>query len=348
MACCSSVSSVGVVVVAMSQLWHKGAARGATTTGPGALGGVGRKQRIVRSTSQGPDAAIARIADRQHGNVTREQLFGLGLSRDRIDDRIQLGRLHVVHRAVYSVGRPPKTALERAAAAVLAGGADALLSHHSAIALWGLAPWRQLIHITVPTDRRPRGVKVHRVRGLIGRDRRTHQGIRVTSPARTLLDCAPHLRENALTRAFNDAWRARLVKPESIADVVQRFPCHPGARRVKQFIEVKGGPTRSAWEDGFPVFCKRYGLPEPLMCTHVAGYEVDALFAAERLIVELDSWSFHSDPEAFESDRDRDADTLAADHETVRITWARIEHRPAREAARLHRILELRRRHVAA
>jgi very-short-patch-repair endonuclease len=83
------------------------------------------------------------------------------------------------------------------------------------------------------------------------------------------------------------------------------------------------------------------------MCTYVAGYEVDALFAAERLIVELDSWDFHSDREAFESDRDRDADTLAADHETVRITWTRIEKRPAREAQRLNRILELRRRRLA-
>ena len=80
----------------------------------------------------------------------------------------------------------------------------------------------------------------------------------------------------------------------------------------------------------------------------VAGYEVDALFVAERLIVELDSWDYHFDREAFERDRDRDADTLAADHETVRITWTRIEQQTAREAARLHQILELRRRRLAA
>jgi hypothetical protein len=249
---------------------------------------------------------------------------------------------------VYGVGRPPKTALERAAAAVLAGGAEALLSHNSALALWDLGQWGQVMHITVPRDRRPRGVRVHRARRLTGRDRRTHQGIRVTSPARTLLDCAPGLREKALTRAFNDGWRARLLKPQSIADVVKRFPRHPGASRLEQFIEVRGGPTRSGWEDGFPAFCERYRLPDPVMCTNVVGYEVDALFAAERLIVELDSWHFHSDPEAFESDRDRDADTLAADHETVRITWTRIEERPAREAARLHQILELRRTRLTA
>jgi very-short-patch-repair endonuclease len=83
------------------------------------------------------------------------------------------------------------------------------------------------------------------------------------------------------------------------------------------------------------------------MSTYVAGYEVDALFIAERLIVELDSWDFHFDRDAFESDRDRDADTLAADHETVRITWKRIVERPVPEAARLDQILELRRRRLA-
>jgi very-short-patch-repair endonuclease len=72
----------------------------------------------------------------------------------------------------------------------------------------------------------------------------------------------------------------------------------------------------------------------------VAGYEVDALFPEEKVIVELDSWEFHRDRSSFESDRDRDADTLAAGHVTVRMTWAQMS---AREAKRLHRILEQRR-----
>jgi hypothetical protein len=37
-----------------------------------------------------------------------------------------------------------------------------------------------------------------------------------------------------------------------------------------------------------------------------------------------------------------DADTLAAGYATVRMTWQRIEERPAREAARLKEILRLR------
>jgi hypothetical protein len=63
--------------------------------------------------------------------------------------------------------------------------------------------------------------------------------------------------------------------------------------------------------------------------------------------VELDSWLFHSGRIAFENDRERDADTLAAGHVTVRMTWARTERAPRKEAARLHAILLARRSKAA-
>jgi very-short-patch-repair endonuclease len=84
------------------------------------------------------------------------------------------------------------------------------------------------------------------------------------------------------------------------------------------------------------------------MSTRVAGYEADALFPEERIVIELDSWDFHSDRETFESDRDRDADRLVAGYWTVRITWERIKYRSRREATRLHQLLRRRRRRGAA
>ena len=110
-----------------------------------------------------------------------------------------------------------------------------------------------------------------------------------------------------------------------------------------RFATEKGGPTRSGWEDDLPAFCRHFGLPEPVLAAKVAGWEVDALFGAEKVIVELDGWEFHSSRESFESDRERDASTLAAGCVTVRLTWERMHERPAREAARLHTILDQRR-----
>jgi predicted transcriptional regulator of viral defense system len=294
------------------------------------------------------DSAIAAIADSQHGNITREQLLALGVDDKKIGYRVKAGRLHRVHRGIYAVGRPPRTALERAAAAVLACGPGAALSHFSALALWRLAQrWPTSFEVTITDDRRPRGIRVHRCDGLARRDFRRHDGIRVTSPARTLLDCAPYLSDRRLARAVNAARQSRNLRLTELADVIERFPAHRGARRLGVLLDARGGPTRSEWEDAFPAFCRRFGLPEPVMAARVAGYEVDALFPSEKVIVELDSWGFHSSRESFESDRERDASTLAASHVTVRLTWERMHRRGAIEAARLQQILRDRRPRAA-
>lgn len=289
--------------------------------------------------------AIVALSVRQHGNVTRGQLLELGLSARAIDRSATSGRLHRVHTGVYAVGRPPVTALERAAAAVLACGQHAALSHRSAMTLWGFAKrWSAPFEVVVPGDRRPHGIKVHRSRTLARRDTTKHVGIRVTTPARTLLDCAPELRGKTLTRAVNDALLSRYLTKSALAEIVSRFPSSPAAPLLRPFVSDHGGPTRSELEDKFLEFCERFGLPRPQTNVSVAGYLVDAWFPDERLIVELDGYDFHSSRDAFERDRDRDADTLLAGLGTVRVTWGRMHDSPEAEATRLHKILGARRR----
>jgi hypothetical protein len=291
-----------------------------------------------------PDDALVALARRQHGNLTREQLLGLGLGKAAIAYRCRHKRLFRVHLGVYALGRPPQLPLERAAAAVLACGQGAALSHGSALSLWGFASeWRWPAHVTCPALRRRPRIVTHKAPGLTRRDIRIQLGIRVTSPARTLLDCAPSLPLKRLSRIAADARRSGHLHLDSLVDVLARFPYHPGRRKLLRVLNGLGTPTRSEMENAFLDFCRRYELPAPLVNSHVAGHEVDMLFGAERLIVELDGWEFHRDRQNFESDRDRDADTLAAGFVTVRITWERLICAPDREARRLHAILAARR-----
>lgn len=284
---------------------------------------------------------MAQIAHRQHGNVTHAQLAACGLSREAIQWRVKRGRLFPVHRRVYAVGRPPVTPLERAAAAVLACGPGAALSHECALALWGFVErWPASFDVTVTVDRRPAGIHVHRPKGLGPTDTRVQLGIRTTSPARTILDCAPRLAPRTLTRLVNDALRSHGVAYDDLADVRRRFPQHAGAKLLDRVLDGAGrGVTRSELEDDFLAFCRRFSLPQPLVNVRIAGHEVDAAFVEQRLIVELDGWAFHRSSAAFESDRDRDADTLAAGWRTVRVTHRRLHGRPEAEAARLQAIL---------
>jgi hypothetical protein len=268
---------------------------------------------------------VARLAQRQHGNITRVQLMDLGVGEDTIYYWCQQRWLFRVHVGVYAVGRPPSTPVEWAAAAVLACGPGAALSHGSALTLWGFIAleWQFPVHVSSPRQRRRPGIATHRVVGLTPADIRTHLGIRVTSPARTFLDCAGELGPYRLPRLMAKARRQGYLHVAQVADLEQ--------------------PTRSELEDAFLTFCARYGLPQPAVNTHPWGRESDMLFVGERVIVELDGWDFHRDKYAFEDDRDRDAELLAAGFVTVRITWKRLIESPEREARRLHAILESRR-----
>ncbi|HEY8763726.1 MAG TPA: type IV toxin-antitoxin system AbiEi family antitoxin domain-containing protein, partial [Solirubrobacteraceae bacterium] len=286
-------------------------------------------------------AAVVEVALRQHGNLTRRQLLNAGFNDDGIRYWVRRGWLYRVYRSVYAVGRPPQTALERASAAVLACGPTAALSHLPALALWGLAGWPASVEeVVVSEDRRPSGIRAHRVSTLLPRDVRRRHGIRITSPARTMLDCTPSLTDRRLTRVVNEAKRTKLLKPHHLTDLLIRCPTHPGAPKLRRFAESEAtGPTRSELEDLFLALCEEHKLPRPKVNTQVNGYEVDFYFEAEKLIVEVDGWDFHRSRDAFERDRSRDSDASEAGIETIRITYHRISQRPEREAVRLHKVL---------
>lgn len=287
---------------------------------------------------------IAALAARQYGHVTRAQLLELGLGPRAVAYRVEVGKLHIAHQGVYGVGHLPRQAIARAAAAVLACGPGAALSHGSAASLWGLTRhWEFPLEVTAPAERRRPGITTHRSRTLLRADIRNHLGVRTTSPARTVLDIAPRLTDRALTRTVNDARHRGRLHVNAITELMDRCPTHPGAKRLRAVIEAPAGPTRSEFEDAFVALARRHRLPTPQVNVHLNGYEIDALFPRGRLIVELDGWEFHSDRSAFEDDRERDATMLARGYETVRITWERLQDDPEREAARLRRILDARR-----
>src|ERR1700729_536435 len=139
-------------------------------------------------------------------------------------------------------------------------------------------------------------------------------------------DVAPMLTKPQLARAVNEARLTKQLRLKDLAELLERESYHPGLRLLAPYVVQPTGPTRSEFEDRFVTFAREHGLPAPRVNTRVAGYEVDALFPDERVIVELDGWKVHSNRRSFERDRDKDAALLAAGYVTVRITWERLTH----------------------
>ncbi|MGO9972889.1 MAG: type IV toxin-antitoxin system AbiEi family antitoxin domain-containing protein [Solirubrobacteraceae bacterium] len=290
------------------------------------------------------DKRIAALARRHGGHVTHEQLLALGLGKQAIRYRAGIGQLIRVYRGVYAVGRLPTTRRDQAAGALLACGPSAVLSHRSAAALWSITDtWPLPLELSTTIDRRPTGLRVHVVCSLSRTEITHHHGLRVTTPARTILDLAPHTPARRLTRIINDLRLERRLTIDALRDLTERHARHPGTRFVKPLIAEDRGPTRSELEDTFQRLIDTYDLPRAILNTAIGGYEVDAYFPDERLIVELDGYEVHKTRHTFESDRARDAELLASHGiPTIRLTYRRMTQRPDHEAANLKRILEAR------
>ncbi|MFI5025162.1 MAG: type IV toxin-antitoxin system AbiEi family antitoxin domain-containing protein [Solirubrobacterales bacterium] len=131
-------------------------------------------------------AVVVAAAEAQFGVISRPELLGLGTSASWIDRQVESGRLHRMHRGVYSVVPPSLLSVKgRWLAAVLACGDGAVLSHRNAAALWDLcAAPSGPIHVTVPTTsgRRKRpGIAIHRSSTLLPSQTTIEYGIPVTS-----------------------------------------------------------------------------------------------------------------------------------------------------------------------
>lgn len=268
------------------------------------------------------DRKVAVIAATQHGTIHYEQLLAAGLTPSMIRHRIRRGWLHRLHRGVYAVGHLALPPLGREAAALLACGPGAALAHRSAAALWALmeAP-PGVVDVAVPPGRHPahRGIAVHRPAALDDGDVRVVEGLRVTSPRRTVFDLPPALPTRELERVVAEVQARRLVSADELAG---------GPPRVRDL--VTGGPTltRSEAERRFLSLVRRAGLPVPEANVRVAGLEVDFLWRRERVVVEIDGYAFHGHRGAFERDRRRDRALRQAGFVPIRVTWRQLEGEP--------------------
>jgi hypothetical protein len=69
--------------------------------------GLERRNVVPRVAPGGEHQALARIAARQPGVVTREQLLKIGLSRHEITTFLRNAHLHQIHRGSTASATPP-------------------------------------------------------------------------------------------------------------------------------------------------------------------------------------------------------------------------------------------------
>ena len=223
--------------------------------------------------------------------------------------------------------------------AILACGEDAVLSHQSAAALWGILNRSPVIDITVPRNRRVSrpGITVHSATHAPLSPHTTRDRIPVTSPIQTLVDLASMLPDARLEAAINEADKRDLVAPPELRTAVEDAePRRPGVARLRAVLDHHALTlTDSHLERLFLPIASRAGLTRPRTQARINGSRVDFFWPDLGLIVETDGLRYHRT--ATQQARDRIRDQV---HTSAGLTSLRFTHRQvAREPEHVERVL---------
>jgi very-short-patch-repair endonuclease len=124
----------------------------------------------------------------------------------------------------------------------------------------------------------------------------------------------------------------------TIDDLERRTPPFPPhlIRRARRQAELKGvhlvgtegTRTRSDLEDAFLALWRRHRLPPPETNVKLGRWEVDFLWRDQRLVVEVDFFTYHRGSVAFEDDHARDLDLRRRGLSVHRYTDKQLESEP--------------------
>jgi hypothetical protein len=144
---------------------------------------------------------------------------------------------------------------------------------------------------------RRRGRLIHRSVELPDSERTVERGVPTTTVARTLLDLGAVVPTHHLRRAIERSEQAELFDLREVRRVLDTHPGRPGRRPLMallaDFQDHGDTITRSDLEAVMLQICIDYNLPRPQVNRYDGVRESDFRWPDHRLIVEVDSWTFH-------------------------------------------------------
>lgn len=274
-----------------------------------------------------PDVAGAdRWMRDHHGVITRDVLRRLGFSPRAADGFVTSQRLVTIARGVYASPAHPATPHQSMAAACLAHPSVAVTST-TAAREWG---FRGMIADPFVRIIAPHGVRIDPIPGVrLQRTRRLdvvdlagrrRDGIRLTSPPRSLLEAAAIVGPEATESAVEQALAEGKVKLSTLMATARRLdhPRRPGASTFRRVLESRPawrGAARSDLEVRLRRAIEQRGLPQPvvnhpLLLSNDEPIEIDLAWIEALIAVEVDHPAWHDG--AAESRRDKRRDRILA------------------------------------
>lgn len=294
------------------------------------------------------DKSWRRIAERQAGVISLEQLSASGVSRSAVHRLVMSDVLRRVRPEVYALIGAPVSLLQDAWAAQL-WSRDGVLCARTAARLLELDVSRYgAIEIMVPRRMRSPGGDVRLWRGDVDRpDLATVRGLRVTTMPRTVIDCARVLPEHDTDVVLDSAIRQGMRRSVFLSRM--EAICvggRPGGRLIRKLVgerETEQGLTGSAFERSLLRAIKKAGLPMPVCqwpCVD-AGFHayIDLAYPEFGIAIEADGYRWHDGRRAFEADRRRVSELASRGWRVIHVTWLRLKYEPEAVVAGIQRAL---------
>ena len=260
------------------------------------------------------------------GGTARWHQLRHRISRRALRRAVESGDLLHHPGGPYSLPTSPR-------AAQLARQLRGVRSHTSAAVHWGFGlvarPDRE--HVTVPrTARRrsrPDDVQLHY------RDLRSDEVVDdVTSPTRTVLDCARDLPLREALAVGDSALRSGLVSYDELRLQAQRQR-GPGSARVRRVVAWLDARSANAFESATRAILLEAGIAgfRPQVTIRAQGRflgRVDLAHVGLRIVVECDSFAWHGQRFALVRDCRRYDELTAHGWAVIRLAWEQVVLHP--------------------
>lgn len=273
------------------------------------------------------------------GVITLAQATRCGLSEHAVRRRQRSGRWRRCGPGVYFVDDRPFTDAARIRAAVWSYGLLAAASGLAAAWWHGLSNFApQFVEVTVPrasNGRRHRGTRLRR-RDLDPKDIVERKGLRVTALPLTVVEAAVRRRDGA---QLMDSALQRHVELPQLWKAHLRNKGRHGSPAARRLLRAAADGARSAAERLLVKLLREAGIKGWKANYPVGGYKVDVGFPKQKVAIEADGWAFHSDPEAFAIDRQRQNAIALLGWQVLRFTWLDLTEYPQRVIAEIRRAI---------
>ncbi len=297
--------------------------------------------------------SLLATARKQHGLLTTSQFHKAGCPRGALRTMVSQGEIERVRHGVYRLEGSPRTFSQRALAAVIGYEQPVAVGGTAAALLWGWQVTQPSV-ITLLSNRRllvgaGQDDVVVRVTSMLGAGDITRvENVPVTGLARTLGDLAVEVEPADYHRLVDSCLSRRRPSLGALDSHLSRMQRRrqAGARFLHDvLIPWRGCPKmQSVAESAMLRAVIAAGLPWPVeQLEHVlpdgTSIHTDFAWPEARVVLEVDGFEFHGDPESFARDRRRDLELGSLGWKIVRVPAASALANPVRWIGALERAI---------